>query len=187
MTARREVVLHVNGRRHELEVSPSDLLLDALHDGLGLIDVHYGCGEGVCGTCTVLIDGEPISACLTFAVQADGRQIMTVAGLTEADGSMHPLQECFLRMGALQCGYCTPGMILSAYQLVERVGSPTRDQIRYELVGNLCRCTGYTKIFEAIEAYAASPEAVLGKAQAAAHGSSPFEQGERPVETGDER
>lgn len=187
MTARREVVLHVNGRRHELEVSPSDLLLDVLHDGLGLSDVHYGCGEGVCGTCTVLLDGEPVSACLTFAAQVNGCRIMTVAGLTGADGSMHPLQECFLRLGALQCGYCTPGMILAAYQLVERVGSPTRDQIRYELVGNLCRCTGYTKIFEAIEAYANSPEAVVRGGQAVTQGGSPFERGEHPVETGDER
>jgi carbon-monoxide dehydrogenase small subunit len=187
VTARREVVLHVNGRRHELEVSPSDLLLDALHDGLGLSDVHYGCGEGVCGTCTVLVDGEPTSACLTFAVQAEGRQIMTASGLTGADGSMHPLQECFLRAGALQCGYCTPGMILAAYQLLQRAGSPTRAQIRYELLGNLCRCTGYTKIFEAIEAFATSTHAVTGEAQAVVGGASPFEQGEHPVETGDER
>jgi carbon-monoxide dehydrogenase small subunit len=156
MTDMRQVSLRVNGGEHLCWLAASDSLLDALHDGLGLSDVRYGCGEGVCGTCTVLCDGEPMSACLTFAVQVEGREITTLVGLLGDDGSMHPLQECFLRLGALQCGYCTPGMILTAYSLVERVGSPSRDQIRYELIGNLCRCTGYTKIFEAIEEYAAS-------------------------------
>jgi carbon-monoxide dehydrogenase small subunit len=165
MTAKRQVTLRVNGREHLLWLSPSDLLLDVLHDEVGLSDVRYGCGEGVCGTCTVLLDGEPVSACLTFAIQVEGREITTVVGLMGDDGSMHPLQECFLRAGALQCGFCTPGMILTAYGLLERVRHPSRDEIRYELVGNLCRCTGYTKIFEAVEEYAARtppPEQALG-------------------------
>jgi aerobic carbon-monoxide dehydrogenase small subunit len=156
VVARRLVTLHVNGRQHELWVSPSDSLLDTLHDVVGLSEVRYGCGEGVCGTCTVLLDGEAISACLTFAIQVDGRPITTLSGLASDDGSMHPLQRCFLEAGALQCGFCTPGMILTAYNLVERVGRPTRDEMRYELVGNLCRCTGYTKIFEAIDSYVAA-------------------------------
>jgi aerobic carbon-monoxide dehydrogenase small subunit len=152
----RDVVLNVNGREHALTVSPSDSLLDVLHDDLGLSDVRYGCGEGVCGTCTVLVDGEPHSACLSFAVQMEGVEITTVTGLMGDDGSMHALQERFLAAGGLQCGFCTPGMILTAYQLVERLGRPTREEVRYELVGNLCRCTGYTKVLDAVEDYVAA-------------------------------
>jgi len=155
VTAKRLVTLRVNGREHALWLSPSDLLVDVLHDELGLSDVRYGCGEGVCGTCTVLLDGEPINACLTFAVQVERREITTLLGLMGEDGSMHGLQECFLRLGALQCGFCTPGMILTAHDLVERVGRPSRDEIRYALIGNLCRCTGYTKILDAVEEYCA--------------------------------
>ena len=155
MTTKRLVTLHVNGRQESLWLSPSDMLVDVLHDELGLSDVRYGCGEGVCGTCTVLLDGEPISACLTFAVQVERRRITTLVGLMGEDGAMHGLQECFLRLGALQCGFCTPGMILTARALVERTGRPSRDEIRHELIGNLCRCTGYTKILDAVEAYCA--------------------------------
>ena len=148
------ITLRVNGRDHELWVGANRSLLDALHDDLGLPDVRYGCGEGVCGTCTVLLDGEPVSACLIFAVQAEGHEITTVASLLGPDDSLHPLQECFLRRGAAQCGFCTPGMLLTSLALVEREGRPTREEIRYELVGNLCRCTGYTKILDAVEEYA---------------------------------
>jgi carbon-monoxide dehydrogenase small subunit len=149
------VTLSVNGRQHELWVSPSDSLLDVLHDEAGLAEVRYGCGEGVCGTCTVLIGGEPVSACLVFAVQVEDQEITTLRGLMTNGESLHPLQECFLRKGGSQCGFCTPGMILTAHSLVERVGHPSRNDIRYELVGNLCRCTGYTKILDAVEEYAA--------------------------------
>ena len=149
-----QITLIVNDRDHELWVAPSDTLLDVLHDGLGLADVRYGCGEGVCGTCTVLLDGEPVSGCLTLAVQAAGRQVTTLRGLMGPGGELHPLQECFLRRSAAQCGFCTPGMVLTALDLVRRTGRPTRDEIRYALVGNLCRCTGYTKILDAIEEYA---------------------------------
>jgi aerobic carbon-monoxide dehydrogenase small subunit len=169
MTPERHVTMRVNGRQHVLWLSPSDLLLDVLHDELGLSDVRYGCGEGVCGTCTVLLDGEPVSACLTFAVQLEGREIRTLSGLMDDEGSMHPLQECFLRAGALQCGFCTPGVILTAYSLLKRVAHPSRHEIRYELVGNLCRCTGYSKIFDAVEAYAAgtaAPEHASSRAHA---------------------
>jgi aerobic carbon-monoxide dehydrogenase small subunit len=150
---RQQVTLSVNDRRHDLWLSPSDSLMDVLHDELGLTEVRYGCGEGVCGTCTVLLDGEPVSACLLLAVQAEGHEVTTLTGLMGDDGAMHPLQECFLRHGGSQCGFCTPGMIMTAYSLVQR-GRPSRDEIRYELVGNLCRCTGYTKILDAVEEYA---------------------------------
>ena len=153
MTPRR-ITLTVNDRDHELWVAPSDTLLDLLHDGLGLADVRYGCGEGVCGTCTVLLDGEPVSGCLTLAVQAAGHQVTTLRGLMGPGGELHPLQACFLRRGAAQCGFCTPGMILTSLDLVRRTGRPTRDEIRYALVGNLCRCTGYTKILDAVQEYA---------------------------------
>ena len=150
----RQISLTVNGHEHELWAGNNRTLLDALHDDLGMPDVRYGCGEGVCGTCTVLLDGEPVSACLLFAVQAEGHEVITAAGMPGPGESLHPLQECFLRRGAAQCGFCTPGMLLTAKALVEREGRPSRDDIRYELVGNLCRCTGYTKILDAVEEYA---------------------------------
>ena len=151
---RRRLVLSVNGGDHEVWVLPSDTLLDVLHDELGLADVRYGCGEGVCGTCTVLLDGEPVNGCLILAVQAAGQEITTLRGLMGPGEALHPLQECFLRRGASQCGFCTPGMVLTALDLVRRRGRPSRDEIRYALVGNLCRCTGYTKILDAVEEYA---------------------------------
>jgi aerobic carbon-monoxide dehydrogenase small subunit len=147
------VVLRVNGREHEVWVAPHDLLLDVLHDQLGFADVRYGCGEGVCGTCTVLLDGDPINACLTFAIQTVGRELTTVASLTGADGSLHPLQQAFLKHGGSQCGFCTPGMMLTVQSIAMRGERPDRDGLRYELVGNLCRCTGYTKILDAVEDY----------------------------------
>jgi carbon-monoxide dehydrogenase small subunit len=154
------VTLEVNGVARDVWVAPSDLLLDVLHDGLGLGEVRYGCGEGVCGTCTVLLDGEPVSACLTLAVQAAGHSITTLSGLAGEGDSLHPLQQAFLRLGGSQCGFCTPGVILTAYALTRRPQAegeraPSRADIRYELVGNLCRCTGYTKILDAIESYVA--------------------------------
>jgi len=149
------VTLAVNGMQRDVWVSPSDLLLEVLHDTLGLGEVRYGCGEGVCGTCTVLLDGEPVSACLMLAVQAEGHAVTTLSALLGQDGSLHPLQEAFLRLGGSQCGFCTPGVILTAYSLTRRERAPSREQIRYELVGNLCRCTGYTKILDAIESYVA--------------------------------
>ncbi len=151
----RELTLTVNGRDQVVWALPSATLLDVLHDDLGLSDVRYGCGEGVCGTCTVLLDSEPVSACLMLAVQAEGHPVTTLRGLTGPAGELHPLQECFLRRGASQCGFCTPGMVLTAVDLVRRQGRPSRDEIRFALVGNLCRCTGYTKILDAVEEYAA--------------------------------
>ncbi|HLI42138.1 MAG TPA: (2Fe-2S)-binding protein [Streptosporangiaceae bacterium] len=157
---RRRIALCVNGSERDAWVLPSDTLLDVLHDGLGLAEVRYGCGEGVCGTCTVLLDGEPVSGCLTLAVQAAGREVTTLRGLAGPGGALHPLQDRFLRRGAAQCGFCTPGMVLTSLDLVRRhlargLGPPSRDDIRYALVGNLCRCTGYTKIIDAVAEYAA--------------------------------
>ncbi|MGH3257746.1 MAG: (2Fe-2S)-binding protein [Streptosporangiaceae bacterium] len=156
---RRPIVLSVNGADHEVWVLPSETLLDVLHDDLGLADVRYGCGEGVCGTCTVLLDDEPVNGCLILAVQAAGRRLTTLRGLMGPGEALHPLQECFLRCGASQCGFCTPGMVLTSLDLVRRRqglghGRPSREEIRYALVGNLCRCTGYTKILDAVEEYA---------------------------------
>jgi carbon-monoxide dehydrogenase small subunit len=153
----RKLTLTVNGAAREVWAAPSASLLDVLHDGLGMSDVRYGCGEGVCGTCTVLLDGEPVSGCLLLAVQAEGHAVTTMRGLAPGDG-LHPLQDCFLRHGAAQCGFCTPGMVLTAYDLVRRCGRPSRQEIRYALVGNLCRCTGYTKILDAVEEYAAGAQ-----------------------------
>lgn len=163
MTEKTLVSLEVNGVTRDAWVAPSDLLLDVLHDGLGLGEVRYGCGEGVCGTCTVLLDGEPVSACLMLAVQAHGRAITTLSGLMGEREALHPLQNALLRLGGSQCGFCTPGVILTAYALARRAEArgerasrvPSRAEIRYELVGNLCRCTGYTKILDAIESYLA--------------------------------
>jgi aerobic carbon-monoxide dehydrogenase small subunit len=150
----RRLVLNVNDSDHEVSVLPSDTLLDVLHDELGMADVRYGCGEGVCGTCTVLLDGEPVNGCLTLAVQAVGHQVTTLRGMRGPGDAMHPLLECFLRHGAAQCGFCTPGMILTALDLVRRSARPSREEIKFALVGSLCRCTGYTKILDAIEEYA---------------------------------
>jgi aerobic carbon-monoxide dehydrogenase small subunit len=163
LTGKTRVTLEVNGVARDAWVAPSDLLLDVLHDGLGLGEVRYGCGEGVCGTCTVLLDGEPVSACLTLAVQAAGHAVTTLSGLAGEGGSLHPLQEAFLRLGGSQCGFCTPGVILTAYALAQRERAPSRAEIRYELVGNLCRCTGYTKILDAIESYLADGAAAPGE------------------------
>ncbi|MHB1929425.1 MAG: (2Fe-2S)-binding protein [Acidimicrobiales bacterium] len=147
--------LTVNGARRDVWVEDHDLLLDVLHDHLGLAEVRYGCGEGVCGTCTVLLDGAPVSACLLLAGQAADHRIDTVSGLVAEDGALHPLQEAFLRHGGAQCGFCTPGVLMTVLALMDRNPRPTREEIRYELVGNLCRCTGYTKILDAVEDYAA--------------------------------
>jgi aerobic carbon-monoxide dehydrogenase small subunit len=148
------VDLCVNGSRRVLDVRSEETLLEVLHDCMGMSDVRYGCGEGVCGTCTVLLDGDPVSACLLLAVQVAGREITTLRGLdgTAPDG-LHPLQRTMLQLGGSQCGFCTPGVILTALSLGRRNPTATRDEIRHELVGNLCRCTGYTKIVDAIDTY----------------------------------
>jgi carbon-monoxide dehydrogenase small subunit len=146
--------LTINGRPRDVDVEPHRTLLEVLRDTLGIFDAKEGCNEGVCGACTVLLDGQPVSSCLVLAVATRGKPITTVRGLTP-DGELHPLQEAFLEHGAVQCGFCTPGMLLTALAFLERTPRPDRDAIRVALEGNLCRCTGYTKIVDAVEEYVA--------------------------------
>ncbi len=153
MTGKSQVTLVVNGRAEEAWVWPNQSLLHVLRDELGHTEVKYGCGEGVCGTCTVLLDGASVNSCLVFAVQADGRSLTTVKGLAEGE-EIHPMQERFLELGAAQCGFCTPGMLLVAHEFLSRRPNANREEIRNALAGNLCRCTGYTKIVDAVETYA---------------------------------
>jgi len=143
--------LRVNGEEHVVAFASHKTLLEVLREDLGLTGTKHGCELGECGACTVLIDGEPRLSCLTLALECEGQDIRTVEGLAGAAGA-HPLQEEFARRGASQCGYCTSGFLLTAQALLERDPAPTRETLREELSGNLCRCTGYLKIHEAIEA-----------------------------------
>ncbi len=153
MTDLHPITLTVNGRAYSLAVEPRRLLVDGLRDDLGLTGTHIGCEHGVCGTCTVLLDGASIRSCVTLAVQADGSELRTVEGL--ADGAvLHPLQEEFWDKQGLQCGYCTPGMLMRACELLERTPDPTAEQVREGIASNLCRCTGYQYIVEAVLAAA---------------------------------
>jgi carbon-monoxide dehydrogenase small subunit len=145
--------LIVNGRERELATAPMRTLLEVLREDLGLTGTKQGCGEGECGTCTVLLDGEAVNACLVLAVEAVGHEVTTIEGL-ERGRSLHPLQQAFIDHGAVQCGFCTPGMILSAKALLDRRPRPAEEEIRVALGGNLCRCTGYQKIVEAVRAAA---------------------------------
>ena len=144
-----EYQLTVNSVRHEVRTEPRKLLLDVLREDCGLTGPHAGCEHGVCGACTVLIDGRSARACLMFGIQAVGHGIVTIEGLATGD-DLHPLQEEFSRCHALQCGYCTPGMILTALELLRDKPTPTEDDVRNALSGNLCRCTGYQPIVEAV-------------------------------------
>ncbi|MFC9454508.1 (2Fe-2S)-binding protein [Streptomyces sp. NPDC056983] len=146
--------LSINGSRHELEVEPRRTLADALREDVGLTGTHLGCEHGVCGACTVLVDGTPVRACLMLAVQADGTSVTTVEGLAPEGGALHPLQQAFTEHHGLQCGFCTPGMLLTALDLLHREPRPCRERIREELSGNICRCTGYLGIVDAVEAAA---------------------------------
>jgi len=146
--------LTINGDRRECAVTPSTTLLEALRYGLGLTGSKQGCDKGDCGACTVVVDGEAILACISLALAFEGRDIRTVEGLAE-HGVPHPLQDAFDLEGAAQCGFCTPGILMSAWALLERKPRPSRAEIAQALSGNLCRCTGYTKIFVAVERAAA--------------------------------
>jgi carbon-monoxide dehydrogenase small subunit len=154
-----EISFEVNGRALQVWVAPNQSLLEVLRTEAGATEVKLGCGEGVCGTCAVLLDGEPVNACLMFAVQADGAKVTTVRGLAGA-GALHPLQEAFLEHAGSQCGFCTPGMLLTAHWYLEGHPRADREELRAALSGNLCRCTGYTKILDAVEAYRDSRGAV---------------------------
>jgi carbon-monoxide dehydrogenase small subunit len=150
---REPLRLTVNGAEYDLWIKPWVTLLDVLRDDLSLTGTKEGCGVGECGACTVLMDGEAVNACLVLALEAKGRQILTIEGLA-AGGTLHPVQEAFLETGGMQCGFCTPGMILSAKALLDEDADPTEQEIRKALEGNFCRCTGYTKIIESVKAAA---------------------------------
>ncbi len=148
----REIELTVNGRPLREHVAPQMTLLRFLRDLAGATDVKYGCGEGVCGACTVLLDGTAVNSCSVLAVQAEGRRVETVVSLGE-NGRLHPLQRALVERGGVQCGFCTPGIVLGALEAVALGQAGDRETIRRSLAGNLCRCTGYRKILDAVEAY----------------------------------
>jgi len=148
------VKLSVNGEKHEADVEPRLLLVHMIREVLRLTGTHIGCDTTHCGACTILMDGRPVKSCTIFAVQAQGKQLMTVEGL-EQDGKLHPLQEGFMAEHGLQCGYCTPGMLMTSVAFLKKHPTPTEDDIRHAISGNLCRCTGYVNIVKAIQHAAA--------------------------------
>lgn len=153
----RQLSFVLNGEARQISCADSDLLLDVLRDGYGLMGVKRSCDVEICGTCTVLVDGQPVSSCATLVYEVDGRRVVTVEGLA-ADGRLHPMQQAFMACGAVQCGYCTPGMLLTAVSLLDAVPRPTRQRVIEELEGNICRCTGYVKIVDAILAVSSLQE-----------------------------
>ncbi len=155
MAERRRIALRVNGRELVGEAEPRVTLADFLRDELGLTGTHLGCEHGVCGACTILLDGRSVRSCLLLAVQAEGHELTTVEGLEREDGSLHPVQEAFSEAHGLQCGFCTPGFLLSVVELLGRHPDPDEALIRTWLSGNLCRCTGYQNIVEAVKLAAA--------------------------------
>jgi carbon-monoxide dehydrogenase small subunit len=147
------IELDINGQVYEIPVSPRDLLADVIRKKVGLTGTKKGCGQGDCGACTVLIDGEPVLSCITLAIASQGKKITTIEGLAE-NGKLHPIQQSFVDHGAVQCGFCTPGMILSSKALLDKNPQPSEEEIKRGIAGNICRCTGYKKIVEAIDAAA---------------------------------
>jgi carbon-monoxide dehydrogenase small subunit len=147
------VSFHLNGRLQEIEVEPHELLLDVVRDTLGLTGAKLSCDVQVCGACTLLVDGRPVSACTTLAFEVRGKSVLTIEGLAE-NGKLHPLQQAFIEHGGFQCGFCTPGMILAAKALLDEIPDPTEEELKHFMHGNLCRCTGYKKIIESIMAAA---------------------------------
>lgn len=150
---KQTINLNVNGNRYEVDVDERRTLLEVLRDNLGLTGTKKGCNEGECGACTVLLNGKPITSCLVLAIEAQGKDILTIEGLAK-DGIMHPLQQAFMEQGAFQCGFCTPGMLLSAKGLLDENPHPAEEEVIKGIVGNLCRCTGYTRIIKTILAVA---------------------------------
>jgi aerobic-type carbon monoxide dehydrogenase small subunit (CoxS/CutS family) len=148
------LTMTVNNREVAVEIQADELLVDVLRERLGLTGTKIGCNEGECGACTIIMDDEPVLSCLVPALRAQGRKILTIEGLSDGD-ALHPLQQAFVDHGAVQCGYCIPGFIMSAKALLDLNPHPNRDEIKEAVAGNLCRCTGYVKILEAIEAVAA--------------------------------
>ena len=151
----KEITISVNGKSYVLHIPPWRTLLEVLREDLQLTGTKEGCGEGECGSCTVIMDGLSVNSCMVLAAEADGREITTVEGLA-VDGLLHPIQEAFVEQTGMQCGFCTPGMIMSAKFLLDSNPNPTEEEIREGMAGNFCRCTGYTKIIESISAAAAA-------------------------------
>lgn len=147
---KKRIELVVNGVKRELLVEPNELLLNVLRDRLGLTGTKYACGIGECCSCTVLVDGEPMLSCLTLAIGLDGSEVVTIEGISGPEGKLHPVQRAFLEHGAIQCGFCTPGMVIMGKALLDENPKPTEKEIREFIRGNLCRCTGYTQIVKAI-------------------------------------
>ena len=164
MAAKREVRLTVNGTSYEAFVEPRMTLVDMLRVELGLTGTHVGCEHGVCGACTILLEGQAVRSCIMLAVQADGASLMTVEGLSP-DGHLHPIQEAFMERHGLQCGFCTPGFLISVYELLQHTPDPSDDEIRDALGGEICRCTGYQSIMESVRLAAAK---MRGETQPAA-------------------
>ena len=154
MTDRRQITVVVNGTSRSGMAEPRMLLVDFLRDELGLTGTHVGCEHGVCGACTILFDGEAARSCLMFALQADGSDLKTVEGLAPGNGELHPLQALFSKHHALQCGFCTPGMLMTAIDLLDSNPDATLEEIRIGMSGSVCRCTGYQGIVDAVQAYA---------------------------------
>jgi carbon-monoxide dehydrogenase small subunit len=153
MTMKREITVTVNGQQHQSEVEPRMLLVHYLRETLDLTGTHIGCDTSQCGACTVLLDGQSVKACTVLAVQADGSEVTTIEGLAP-EGSLHPIQEGFWEKHGLQCGFCTPGMIMASYNLLKNNPNPTEAEIRKGLEGNICRCTGYQNIVRAVQSAA---------------------------------
>ncbi|HEY3343881.1 MAG TPA: (2Fe-2S)-binding protein [Anaerolineaceae bacterium] len=154
------IVLLVNQKHYRVEVSPDDLLVDVLRERLRLTGTKKGCGTGDCGACTVIMDGRAVTSCMVLAVSAEGKSIQTIEGM-QVDGALHPIQRSFLEHHAVQCGYCTPGLVMSVKALLDEIPHPTEEEIRRGISGNLCRCTGYQKIVEAVKAVAGAAEGGL--------------------------
>lgn len=150
----KTINLKVNGDEHTVSIEPRMLLSDVLRDEIRLTGTHVGCEHGICGACTILLDDRPVRSCLIYGVQADGAELKTVEGLAKEDGTLHPLQQGFWEKHGLQCGFCTPGFLMTAYHFLQENPQPTREEIREAISGNLCRCTGYQNIVDAVE-YAA--------------------------------
>jgi carbon-monoxide dehydrogenase small subunit len=162
MPDRIRISVTVNDTAHDVLVEPRTLLVDFLRDGLELTGTHAGCEQGVCGACTVLVDGEPLRSCLVFAAQLDGATIRTVESLASPDGTLDPIQRAFTENHGLQCGFCTPGMLMAACELLDRIPLPEPDDVRESLSGNLCRCTGYQNIVRSVCAAGALRAAETG-------------------------
>lgn len=146
------ILFNLNGESVELEIEPHLTLLQLLRDRVGLTGTKEGCGMGECGACTVLLDGKTVNSCIFPAMEVDGKSVTTIEGLTDAQGNLHPIQKAFIEYGAIQCGFCTPGLVLSAKALLDENPKPNEEEIRHGIAGNLCRCTGYIQIIQAIKA-----------------------------------